>query len=663
MDARATPFLKSGLRNQRGNGFDCIDIDCDILFLTVGYIVGFPLSRHLDFHLRRRLLVAPGLGLAVYAAVCGLAFRYLPFNAILVFCIFVVVAASSFIAGRASNHKAVLFPSGVAPGPGAIVAAIGIAALSALAIMPHITGNSVSFGGPIFDHEKVAIIDEIVNNGNPPHNPFVSFAGTSNVLNYYYLWYLLAAAGSITMGLSGWAADVALTFVTTLASLMAVIWIATGYSGKKTAAWWVIVTSLIGPANVLLRGHTLEPWIIQAFWVPQHIFAGTLAVITVLLIAKLLAARSLDPALGVLVGILSASVYACSVWVATGFVLIVITLTLVCLSDIVKSGNLSPLVRNMAIVTLAAVVAASPFLAQQLSIIQKVHTVEFWVFPVFQAPYRLFNFVGYWVFLLPADFGFIYLAWILSKIARSEDSPAVPVYVERALTMIVLVPLVAAQFLHSVIANNDLGWRIVIPSVLGMMAMVSAFVVRPFNDKPWVRSACGALIVLTLVPGLLSGVWFVKSEGLNFASYPKQTEAGRDFLKESDLWQEVRKVTPLTDAIANNPYDLASLTPWPGDIGWALLSHRRHCAVGGSYLWAFRPAFSSEIRSEAETLFARVFSGQGSDEDIRTMRDKFLCRTLVVTPRDGLWASDLLVKSQIYKIANQTGEWKILRAN
>ncbi len=413
----------------------------------------------------------------------------------------------------------------------------------------------------------------------------MSFAGTSNVLNYYYLWYLLAAAASITTGLSGWATDVALTFVTALASLLAVIWLATGYSEKKTAAWWVIATSLIGPANVLLRGHTLEPWIIQASWVPQHVFAATLAVITVLFIAKLFAVRSLDPALGVLVGILSASVYASSVWVAVGLILTVIALALVCLRDIVQSGNLGAVVRNIAIVTLAAVVTASPFLVQQLSVLQKVHTVEFWIYPVFQDPYRFLNFVAYWVFLLPADFGFIYLAWILSKITKFQDRPPIPVYIERALTMIVLVPLVAAQFLHSVIANNDLGWRIVLPSVLGMIAMASAFVVRPFDDRPWVRLACGALIVLTLLPGVLSGVWFIKSEGLNFASYPKQTEAGRDFLKESDLWRAVRKVTPVTDAIANNPYDLASLTPWPGDIGWALLSHRRHCAVGGSYLW------------------------------------------------------------------------------
>jgi hypothetical protein len=633
------------------------------VFLIAGYTVGFPLSRHLDVDPQRRLLVAPTLGLAVYAGVCGLVFRYLPFSAISVSSIFVVVAIFSFLAGRSGDHKAILFAAGGAPGPGAIFAAIGIAILTTLAVVPHFTGNSVSFGTPVFDHEKVAIIDEIINNGTPPHNPFVSYTGTTNVLNYYYLWYLLAATASITTGLSGWTVDAALTFVTALASLMAVIWLATGYSGKKSAAWCVIATSLIAPANILLRGHTLEPWIIQAAWVPQHVFAATVAVISVLFVAKLFAARALDPALGVLVGILSASIYASSVWVGVAFVLIIIVLALSCLRDIAKSGNLGIVAGNMAIAAVAAVVIASPFLAQQLGVLQKVHTVKFWIFPVFRDSYHIVNFIAYWIFLLPADFGFIYLAWILSKIAKRQDRPQVPVYVEPALTTIVLVPLVAAVFLHSVIANNDLGWRIVIPAVLGMMAMSSAFVVGAFEDRPWVRAACGALIVLTLMPGLWFGIWFVKSEILNLPAYPNETEAGRDFLKESDLWRAVRKVTPITDAVANNPYDLASLTPWPGDIGWAFLSHRRHCSVGGSYLWAFRPAFSSAIQSEAENLFARVFSGQASDDDLKTMRDKFLCRTLIATPRDRLWKNDLLTKSQIYKIVDQTREWKILRAN
>ncbi len=646
-------------------------------FLAAGYIVGFPLSRHLDIHPRRRLLVAPALGLAVYAGVCGLAFRYLPFNAISVVSVFIVVAIFSFLAGRGEDHKAILFPGDVAPTPGAILAAIGVAALPALAVMPHVTGNSVSFGDPIFDHVKVAIIDEIVGNGNPPRNPFVSFAGSGNALNYYYLWYLLAATVSITTGLSGWAADVALTFVTAFASVMALMWLATGYNGKKTAAWWIIAACLIGPIDILLnkfllgpwldqfrtQQHTHDTWIIQASWVPQHVFAGTAAVLAILLIARLFAVRSLDPALCVLIGILAASVYASSVWVAIGFVLIVIVLALVCLSDIVESGNLGSLMRNMAILIAAAVVTASPFLAQQSNILGKVPTVEFWIFPVFQYPYRFFNSAAYWLFLLPLDFGFIYLAWILSKVVGLKDEPPVPAYIDRALTMIILVPLVVAQFFHSVIANNDLGWRIVIPSVLVMMAMASAFAVRSVDNRPWVRSARNAIIILTLVPGVLAGLWWVRTNDLNFQLYPKQTEAGRDFLGEVRLWQAVRNVTPVADAVANNPSDLSFLTPWPGDIGWALLSHRRHCAVGGPYLWAFRPAFSRAIQSEAEILFARIFSGQGSDEDLREMRDKFLCRTLVVTPKDGLWTSDLLVKSQVYKVVDQADGWKILRAN
>ncbi len=158
--------IKGGLRNQRGNDFDYIGIHCDILF-------PWPSVTSSAFRYRVIWTFTP---VDVCLSRRRLDWQFMPASAgwhsdtshLMRFWSFAYLCLSRHFPlsrGGGVDRKAALFPGGVAPGPGAIVAAIGIAVLSALAVMPHITGNSVSFGAPIFDHEKVAIIDEIVNNG------------------------------------------------------------------------------------------------------------------------------------------------------------------------------------------------------------------------------------------------------------------------------------------------------------------------------------------------------------------------------------------------------------------------------------------------------------------------------------------------------------------
>ena len=105
---------------------------------------------------------------------------------------------------------------------------------------------------PIFDHAKVAMIDDMVRLGVPPGNPFFSEPGDPNRLVYYYLWHFSAAELALLTGKSGWAADIGLTWFTAFASLSLMMGLASWLSGRVAAALWVLPLSFAGSLRPVL---------------------------------------------------------------------------------------------------------------------------------------------------------------------------------------------------------------------------------------------------------------------------------------------------------------------------------------------------------------------------------------------------------------------------
>ncbi len=94
-----------------------------------------------------------------------------------------------------------------------------VAAVIASAILPKHVGDGVALAGPIYDHAKAALVDEIARSGPPPGNPFLGGAGGSGRLAYYYLWHFSAGELSRLLGVTGWEADAAMTFFSAFSSL------------------------------------------------------------------------------------------------------------------------------------------------------------------------------------------------------------------------------------------------------------------------------------------------------------------------------------------------------------------------------------------------------------------------------------------------------------
>ncbi len=86
---------------------------------------------------------------------------------------------------------------------------------------------------PVFDHAKVALIDDMARLGLPPGNPFFADGGP---FAYYYLWHFGAAEVARLLGVSGWAADAGLTWFAAFAALAAMMGLAVWLSRRASAA-------------------------------------------------------------------------------------------------------------------------------------------------------------------------------------------------------------------------------------------------------------------------------------------------------------------------------------------------------------------------------------------------------------------------------------------
>ena len=127
----------------------------------------------------------------------------------------------------------------------AYAAAAVLALAPAAAIAPKLgTGGIVMLSAPMYDHAKVAMIDQIARLGLPAGNPFIAIDGVDGRLAYYYLWHFSAAVMAKLVGVSGWEADIGLTGLTAFASLALMMGLADTLAGRRSAALWVVPLSL-----------------------------------------------------------------------------------------------------------------------------------------------------------------------------------------------------------------------------------------------------------------------------------------------------------------------------------------------------------------------------------------------------------------------------------
>ena len=642
---------------------------CALVATAFWTSLGYALGRHV---LPRPVAVgaAPALGWAVQsAAVLPIFFLigFSPMTVVGVGVVCAIIAAASFLArpipGPSTDLPAI-------PAWTYIAAAI-LALAPTVAILPKFGPDTVYLADPIFDHSKIAIVDAMMRQGLPPVNPVFGEFGTPGRLAYYFLWHFSAAELALPLRISGWEADIGLTWFTAFASLTLMMGLAVWLAKKSGAAIFVVLlastASLRATFNWLFGSYDLTPflssptgfagWLFQSAWVPQHLMSAACVVLAMLLLARF--ARRQSAALLLTLALIVAAAFESSTYVGgVTFAIAALGAAPLLLLGVDRARRLHFVIGLM----IAAVLVAgliSPLILDQLATVAVrgdhapivVHHFEVLgdMFP--QPLRRLLDLPAYWLVLLPIELPATYAAGAIALVVMLRGAvPGPERLAVAAFACLAAAGLIASWLLVSTLGdNNDLGLRAVLPAA--MILIVSAVAgMMLAGRRPWVIAI--ALGGLTL--SLPDTVNMIRS---NVNGSPKAS--GQTFAKAPELWAAVRRYASPTSRVANNPLFLQDLTPWPVNISWALLANRSSCFAGRELALPFAPV-PADRREAINAQFVRVFGGAGTSEDVHEMATRFACNVVVVVPQDGAWTNDPFAHSPDYRLAEgRNGQWRI----
>jgi hypothetical protein len=650
---------------------------CSIAALAFWGVVGFAISRRIASP-ALALPIAPALGWAVHNALALPLYRligFAPWTVALGSFLVLAAACLSFRWPRPADTR----DAGVRVPFWAYGLVALLAVVPALALFPKFSGDAVALAAPIFDHSKVAIIDEMTRLGLPPGNPFFGEAGHQRPLAYYYLWHFSAAELALAFGVSGWEADIALSAFTAFSSVALMMGFAAWIAGRASAAVWVVPLAFAASLHPVLEkvlgneafySTFLPPtgfagWLFQTTWAPQHIASTSCVLLSCFLLMRLAQRPSITTL--IVLTLVTLAGYQSSTWVG-GILFAAATpfLAVILLMHTPATARMRFVAFSLAAALLTALLAY-PFLHDQLlnAAGRGVGSpIAFYPHPVFsiwvpQAIRRILDLPGYWLALLVIEFPAIYIPGTVSlvgslraKIVAGEALTMTKLFA--ALTLVSLV--IAGYFTITFADNNDLGWRAVLPGVF-VLTIYAATGLSRWLAAPTPAPLTAGLALLLLLLGLPKSLEIVDENLRGSAS-----ASGKAFAATPAMWAAVRRHSGAAERVANNPLFLQDMTPWPVNISWALFSDRRSCFAGKDLALPYT-ALPRERLEEIERQFRRVFAGTSQPGDIADLATRYQCRVAVVTAQDGAWQHDPFAGSGYYTLVDEKPRaWRIYRA-
>lgn len=642
---------------------------CAVLALFLWGGVGWIFARRLTTDRALVLPLAPALGWAVQSVIAHVAaliggFSWLTIlGAPVLAC--VVVLMSDRRPPPKGESEGTPFPLWVIP-----VAAL-LALVPAAAVLPKFVDGSVFLAAPMFDHSKIALIDEILRDGVPPANPIFAEGGGAGRVAYYYLWHFSATQLANLAGASGWEADIAATWFTAFATLVLMGGFAFNLTKRGVSPAVVLVLACCGSLRpvlawlfgqdsmdaVILPASGLAGWLFQVTWSPHHVAAAGCAMLAAWLMAQL-AGRPSIFAVIVLAFVLAAG-FESSIWI--GGIVFVLSGSAIGFTLLAEKGQ-----RPMQFIAvcvsagIGAILLASPMIVEQIhAAATRGGGVPIAIDPfrvlgpfISESYRRLVDLPAYWFVLLGVEFPAILVAGViaLGAMARSKELDRERRRVVVAFIVLCAVSLFCTWLMVSTAGeNNDLGWRAILPGIM-VLTVAAAAGISTWLARPLALSAALAAIGLALPDGgtLAAG---------NVTGDP--TAAGSTFAQDPEMWAAVRQHTPPDARVANNPQYLKTLTPWPVNVSWALLADRRSCWAAYSLAAAFVPLPQKKLEA-ISALFLRVFDGRGTTQDVAALANDYGCDVVLLTREDGAWVRDPFAANPLYRLVETKRDgWRI----
>ncbi|EIM2794488.1 hypothetical protein LMW71_004767 [Escherichia coli] len=491
-------------------------------------------------------------------------------------------------------------------------------------------GNDFSYSAPIFDHMKIAIINSIKRDGLPIKNPFMLTSPNNEEIHYYYLWFLSAANISLLTNISGWAADIVLTFITALTSLFVVCGLIKENSSGKLSTYVIGISSLFGSQIVtyvdritqgqifehISREHSVESWLIQASWVPQHLMAASVVITSCYLIFSI--NKNSRWISSLVISILISTGVGSSTWVG-GVTFAVISFCLFIFDLITNKSEWKFTLSKWAFIASMAMIISLPLLMNQISAAKPTG-----VFPIGIHSYNaspsgnsLSNILTFLTIFIPLYLPMVALGLILICIPKKSFNSS-QIFI---LFIITICSILTSMLLKSQIANNDLGWRAILPAVLVSSSLIAISIEKLKREA----ITCISLIVVAI--SLPSAI--------DFSRNLLQGDFRNDNVKIISSLLDITNNTEPTDRILINPRKFEGRDVLDGNVLPSIIMDRNSCFTNLSYAYAFSNQWGESIGYYWNAL-KEFYAGHASNEDLAKMK-KLKCTKLVILPGDGIW--------------------------
>jgi hypothetical protein len=647
---------------------------CAVVALLLWTALGLSIS-HRIFPRELALPMAPALGWAVHNAAALPIFLLLGFSAIGVMALAAAALVASIALLSQGSDRAHRATHDTVPSWAYLAAAV-LALAPAAAVIPEHVGDSVVVAKPIFDHAKLPIIDAMTRLGLPPANPFFGEFGEPGRLAYYYLWYFSAAQIAIALGLTGWEADIALTWFSAFSSVALMMGLALWFSRRRAATFWVLLFAATGSLRYVLDALLGAPlysvlatatgfagWLFQAAWVPQHLMSAACVVIAILLICRLAQQRSILLFASLVLVIVAG--FDSSTWV--GGITFLLSALSACplLLHQVEPHHRWRFIASLTVAAVLSVALAAPLFLDQIAavglrgsgspiVIHHFEVLGSW----FQdSRRRVLDLPAYWLVLLPVEFPATYVAGSIALVSFLRSRKLEPERRRAAVAFAALAgtSMAVAWLLVSTLAdNNDLGWRAILPGAVILIVFSAAGLSIWLQQGPRIAAYAALGGLLLGWPGAVRIIYG------NVIGRPAQP--GKTFAQTPEMWEAVRRHAAPGERVGNNPLFLAGMTPWPVNLSWALLSNRSSCYAGRELTLVYASWTRARL-AEVDALFIRVFNGGGSDNDVRELAMRFACRVIVLTVGDATWQRDPFAASELYRLVETAPDrWRIYRS-
>lgn len=547
----------------------------------------------------------------------------------------------------------------------------------------HNHGETFRLASPITDHVKVNIIQSFRAEGFPLKNPFANVGGEDRHFPYYFLWYMLAAVTScLYHGLSSaWEGDMAMTIVTAFVSLLTILGLSVSLSRdsvtKRSSAWWCLLLSISASLlpfislvitwptiwRILSPEHSLETWLQQVSWVPQHMMAGPLVILSLLLTVDLglVRTRSSFWTAIILIAILVSAGFGMSAWVG-GFAFLLSAVP-IALWEVARSKGETRhrvIIGWCAIGVCSAILAIPSLLSQMGAAVpgQPPIGIRPWPVLAFVPASSLLNHIAYWVLFLPLAIGGIYIPFLLSAKGAIRRSPDVAV----PLVCISIMSLSVSWLMESRIANNDLGWRAVIPAILSMMAVAAAGLAENFsisaekNGSGWMPRISVIPCIMLITASFPWGMYEIKRNVMGDSPLVK-------IRVENAYWLALRHTGSATDRVLTSPSLYRDAESWPVNVGGGLMTERKSCYLSYDYMRSFSAHWPAGFSDEVQRRITDFYNGDVEASDMRFLRDRLGCRVIGITSNEKVWKKASSKDLPFYHQARNGHGWIILIAN